>query len=84
MKKLLLSFALVLAASLSALAQDIIILKSSEKIEAKIVEISSSEIAYKKVNYLDGPTFRILIRRAERGLSVLQSVMSVSRLTTMG
>lgn len=49
----------MLAASLSALAQDIIILKSSEKIEAKIVEISSSEIAYKKVNYLDGPTFRL-------------------------
>lgn len=59
MKKLLLLLALVLAASLSALAQDIIILKSSEKIKAKIVEISSSEIAYKKVNYLDGPTFRL-------------------------
>lgn len=59
MKKFILSLALVLAASLSALAQDIIILRNSEKIEAKIVEISSTEIAYKKANYTDGPTFRL-------------------------
>ena len=59
MKKFILSLALVLAASLSALAQDIIILKNSEKIEAKIVEISSTEIAYKKADYTDGPTFRL-------------------------
>ena len=59
MKRLLLSLALVLAASLGALAQDIIILRNSEKIEAKIVEISSTEIAYKKADYTDGPTFRL-------------------------
>ena len=44
---------------MGVLAQDIIILKNSEKIEAKIVEISSSEIAYKKFSYLEGPTFRL-------------------------
>lgn len=59
MKKFILSLALVLAASLGALAQDIIILRNSEKIEAKIVEISSTEIAYKKADYVDGPTFRL-------------------------
>ena len=42
MRKLILSLALVLTASLSVAAQDIIILRNSEKIEAKIVEISSS------------------------------------------
>ena len=53
MRKLILSLALVLTASLSVAAQD------SEKIEAKIVEISSTEIAYKKADYTDGPTFRL-------------------------
>ena len=55
MRKLILSLALVLTASLSVAAQDIIILRNSEKIEAKIVEISSTEIAYKKADYTDGP-----------------------------
>jgi len=38
-------------------AQDVIITKNAEKVEAKIVEISPTEIKYKKTNNLDGPTF---------------------------
>ncbi len=38
-------------------AQDIIITKDAQKIEAKILEVSSSEIKYKKQSNLEGPTF---------------------------
>ena len=38
-------------------ATDIIILKNSTKIDAKILEVSSTEVKYKKINSLDGPTF---------------------------
>jgi hypothetical protein len=37
-------------------ALDLIILKDGNMIEAKIVEISPSEIRYKRINNLDGPT----------------------------
>lgn len=38
-------------------AQDIIITKDAQKIEAKILEVSNSEIKYKKQSNLEGPTF---------------------------
>ena len=38
-------------------AQDIIVTTDSKKIEAKILEVSDSEIKYKEKDYLDGPTF---------------------------
>lgn len=40
-------------------AQDIIITNSAYKIEAKILEVSKSEIKYKEKDNLDGPTFVI-------------------------
>ena len=40
-------------------AQDIIITTGSERIEAKILEVSSSEIKYKRFNNQDGPLFII-------------------------
>ena len=53
---------LALTASLMiASAQDIIVLKNSERIDAKIVNVSSTEISYKKASYLDGPTFTLNI-----------------------
>ncbi|MCQ2341999.1 MAG: hypothetical protein MJZ75_00700 [Paludibacteraceae bacterium] len=55
MKKILLLVGLVASTMLSA--ADIIILKNSTKIDAKILEVSSSEIKYKKINNLDGPMF---------------------------
>jgi len=40
-------------------AQDMIILKDGNMIEAKVMEISSSEIRYKRFDHLDGPTIVI-------------------------
>lgn len=38
-------------------AKDIIVLNSSDSIKAKILEVTPTEVKYKKMNYLDGPTF---------------------------
>lgn len=38
-------------------AQDIIVTTDSKKIEAKILEVSDTEIKYKEKDYLEGPTF---------------------------
>jgi hypothetical protein len=48
-------------------AQDLIILKDGNTIEAKVIEISPTEIRYKRFDYLDGPTIVIL---AENVLSI--------------
>ncbi len=58
MKKI---FTLVLLASYSVLffAQDVIITKDKEQIQAKILEVSKDEIKYKKFTYQDGPIFSI-------------------------
>lgn len=40
-------------------AQDIIITNNSQKIEAKILEVSKTEIKYKELDNIDGPTFVI-------------------------
>lgn len=45
--------------SFSAYAQDIIVTTDAKKIDAKITEVSKSEIRYKEKDYLDGPTFVI-------------------------
>lgn len=56
MKKILFTiFATTVA--LVALSADVIITTKSEKLEVKIMEISSSEVKYKKINNLQGPTF---------------------------
>ena len=49
------TFALML--SIIACAQDIIVTIDARKIEAKILEVSKSEIRYKEFDNLDGPTF---------------------------
>ena len=43
--------------SLSVYAQDIIVTTDAQKIEAKITEVSKSEIRYKEKDYPDGPIF---------------------------
>lgn len=43
--------------SMPTWAQDIIVTNNAKKIEAKILEVSKSEIRYKEVNNLNGPTF---------------------------
>lgn len=43
--------------SICTFAQDIIVTKESKKIEAKITEVTKTEIRYKELDNLDGPTF---------------------------
>lgn len=38
-------------------AQDIIVTKQSTRIDAKILEVSDTEVRYKKITNMDGPTF---------------------------
>ena len=46
---------------LNVFAQDIIITKDSKRIEAKILEVSSTEVKYKRITNIDGPTFVELV-----------------------
>ncbi len=55
-KKILL-IACAAMASMAVWAQDIIVTKDAKKIDAKILEVSKSEIKYKEFTYQDGPTF---------------------------
>ena len=53
-------------------SQDLITKKSSEDIEAKVVEVTTTEIKYKKIDNLDGPVFSmpksdVLMIRYENG-----------------
>jgi hypothetical protein len=71
MKRFLLLFVL-LTASYSAFAQDIITRKDGTDIEARILEVTTTEVKYKKFSNLDGPIFYIpksdiLIVRYENG-----------------
>lgn len=43
----------------NCIANDIIVTKNDGQIEAKLIEVSKTELKYKKANYLDGPTFVI-------------------------
>lgn len=44
-------------ATILSFAQDIIVTTDAKKIEAKILEVSKTEIKYKELDNLDGPTF---------------------------
>lgn len=55
MRKLLIALAVFACGQSSA--SDIIVTKTQDKIEGKILEVSDSEIRYKKSSNLDGPTF---------------------------
>lgn len=57
MKKFLSSVILIILACVTASAQDIIVTKDSERIDAKILEVSDTEVSYKKAGYVEGPTF---------------------------
>ncbi|MDR0443284.1 MAG: hypothetical protein LBH44_07760 [Treponema sp.] len=49
------------AGIISVAAQDLIIMKDGNTIEAKVLEITPQEIKYKRHNHLDGPTVVIPI-----------------------
>lgn len=55
--KKFLTMVALLAIGICSFAQDLIITTSSKSIKAKILEVSKSEVKYKEVTNLDGPTF---------------------------
>ncbi len=58
MKKILSSLVLMLTAIAVARAQDIITTRNGE-IEAKVLEITSTTVRYKRFNNLEGPTYSL-------------------------
>lgn len=58
MKRITLLFMGVITWSLSQ-AQDYIVTKKAEIIEAKVIEVGTIDVKYKKWNYLDGPNYSI-------------------------
>ena len=58
MKKFLL-LALSIFAFLSVKAQDLVVLKNADEIQAKVISISLDSITYKKWSNLEGPTYTI-------------------------
>lgn len=57
MKKLL--TLLLAAVSISAMAQDILVLRDSSTISVKVIEVGTSEIKYKKWDNVDGPVYSL-------------------------
>ena len=58
MKKILLLVAFVVAFG-TAKAQDVIVLRNAEEIEAKVEAITPNQVTYKRWNNLEGPTYTI-------------------------
>lgn len=59
MKRVLIIVVLFLSAGLSSRAQDIITTRSGDSIKAKVLEVSQSEVRYKRFSSPDGPTFTL-------------------------
>ena len=60
MRKLTSILVIVVVSHLCVNAQDLILTKTSDIIKAKVTEISSTEIKYKKFDNENGPTYSIL------------------------
>lgn len=60
MKKILVVFAIIFVSINLCFSQDIISMKSSGEIQAKIIEITPTEIKYKRFDNPEGPTYTIL------------------------
>ena len=58
----------VMVITICSFAQDIIVTKDAKKIDAKILEVSTSEIRYKELDNLDGPVF---ILRADEIVTII-------------
>lgn len=72
MKKLIFSAVATIFIFANCLSQDVITKKTSEDIKAKVLEVTATEIKYKKFENQDGPTFtllkaEVLIIRYENG-----------------
>ncbi len=88
MKRFFLVITVLLSAALAVSAQDLITKKDGSDIQAKILEVTSTEVKYKKYSNLEGPTFTlpksdILIIRYENGENeVFNSNQNSSALNT--
>ena len=88
MKKTFFIYFLVLMSAIPALAQDLIVLKSGEDIEVKVLEVNENEVSFKKFNNLEGPTYTAFINdvffiKFEDGTKrVFESVKEVSLTNT--
>lgn len=60
MKKIIFSALATICTSANCFSQDIITKKTSEDIQAKVIEITTTEIKYKKFDNQNGPTFTLL------------------------
>lgn len=58
--KIFVTIILFISAAFFVKAQDIIILKNGDEISSKITEVNVSDIKYKKVDNLEGPTYSVL------------------------
>ena len=55
--KRVLNFFTIMIITICSYAQDIIVTKDAKKIDANILEVSTSEVRYKELDNLDGPIF---------------------------
>ena len=60
-KKLFLAVVVAIAATASLKAQDLITKMDGSDIQAKITEVNPDNVKYKRWDYLDGPTYTIMI-----------------------
>jgi hypothetical protein len=59
MKKVLLALLATMGASLSVMAQDVIVLLNAEEVQAKVKSIGLQDVVYLKWNNLNGPTYTL-------------------------
>lgn len=88
MKKFFATIALALVTVLGCNAQDFIVLKTGDEIKSKVLEISQTEIKYKKFDNLEGPTISIekqtvfMIRYANGTKDVINQIISGDKPST--
>lgn len=59
MKKFLLVLVATMGVSLSAVAQDVIVLKNAEEVQAKVESVGVQEVIYRKWENVEGPTYTL-------------------------
>ena len=61
MKRIIFTLVVIFCSGLSSYAQDIITKKDGTDVQAKILEVTPTEIKFKKYSNLDGPVFSMLV-----------------------
>ena len=66
MKKLIALLSAALFCSAAATAQDLIVRRDSSRVEAKVTEISTETVRYKRCSNPDGPTYVLPTAQIDR------------------